>query len=356
MSTIKDNKYIWIAFWMWLSFLTPAKAASGEIDVQDIVFSHIQDAYTWHITEWNGQEIAIPLPILVKSEERGWDLFLSSHLHHGRTHHNYYIAGEGEHAGKVVEKNSAGEEVRPMDFSLTKNVCGLFLSCGLLLFIVLRTAHWYKKHPNEAPGGFIGLMEMAISYIQDGVIKEAIGKEYKPFSSYLLTVFFFILINNLIGIIPVFPGGANITGNIAVTGVLALLYVYSGQPVRHESVLERDFLAQSADLLETALADHAVRGVLRGIHQAVRIDDPSVRQHHGGPYDYLGANLFDIHNGNDGSSREFRYDDRIRLVLCVHELSGIVSGLLASLYFHPAVGQLYRIGQGKGINPKKLRY
>ena len=83
MSTIKDNKYIWIAFWMWLSFLTPAKAASGEIDVQDIVFSHIQDAYTWHITEWNGQEIAIPLPILVKSEERGWDLFLSSHLHQG---------------------------------------------------------------------------------------------------------------------------------------------------------------------------------------------------------------------------------------------------------------------------------
>ena len=222
MSTIKDNKYIWIAFWMWLSFLTPAKAASGEIDVQDIVFSHIQDAYTWHITEWNGQEIAIPLPILVKSEERGWDLFLSSHLHQGRTHHKYYIAGEGEHAGKVVEKNSAGEEVRPMDFSLTKNVCGLFLSCGLLLFIVLRTAHWYKKHPNEAPGGFIGLMEMAISYIQDGVIKEAIGKEYKPFSSYLLTVFFFILINNLIGIIPIFPGGANITGNIAVTGVLAL--------------------------------------------------------------------------------------------------------------------------------------
>lgn len=152
MSTIKDNKYIWIAFWMWLSFLTPAKAASGEIDVQDIVFSHIQDAYTWHITEWNGQEIAIPLPILVKSEERGWDLFLSSHLHQGRTHHNYYIAGEGEHAGKVVEKNSAGEEVRPMDFSLTKNVCGLFLSCGLLLFIVLRTAHWYKKAPERGAG------------------------------------------------------------------------------------------------------------------------------------------------------------------------------------------------------------
>ena len=112
--------------------------------------------------------------------------------------------------------------MRPVDLSLTKNVCGLFLSCGILLFVVLRTARWYKRHPNQVPRGFTGLMEMTISYIQDGVIKESIGKEeYKPFSSYLLTVFFFILINNLIGIIPVFPGGANITGNIAVTAVLA---------------------------------------------------------------------------------------------------------------------------------------
>ena len=224
MNNIKNNRLIWIVLLMWLCFLAPAHADSKKegIDVQDIVFSHIQDAYTWHITEWNGKEIAISLPILVKSEERGWDMFLSHHLHHGQAHHNYYIATEGEHAGKVVEKNSRGEEVRPVDLSLTKNVCGLFLSCGILLFVVLRTAHWYKRHPNQVPSGFTGLMEMIISYIQDGVIKESIGKEeYRPFSSYLLTVFFFILINNLIGIIPVFPGGANITGNIAVTAVLA---------------------------------------------------------------------------------------------------------------------------------------
>lgn len=218
----KTNKRLtWAILLMLLCLFTPARAASGDVDVQDIVFSHIQDAYTWHITEWNGKEISVSLPILVKSEERGWDMFLSSHLHHGNTHHNYYIATEGEHTGKVVEKNRKGEEVRPLDFSLTKNVCGLLLSCSILLFIVLRTARWYKKHPGEAPGGFIGLMEMVISYIQEGVIKEGIGKEYKPFSSYLLTVFFFILINNLIGIIPVFPGGANITGNITVTFVLA---------------------------------------------------------------------------------------------------------------------------------------
>ena len=177
MSTIKDNKYIWIAFWMWLSFLTPAKAASGEIDVQDIVFSHIQDAYTWHITEWNGQEIAIP-PAYLGKKARKEDGIYSCHPIYIMAGRITIIISPGKVSmrERIVEKNSAGEEVRPMDFSLTKNVCGLFLSCGLLLFIVLRTAHWYKKHPNEAPGGFIGLMEMAISYIQDGVIKEASEK------------------------------------------------------------------------------------------------------------------------------------------------------------------------------------
>lgn len=204
-----------------LCWCMPTYAASGEVDVQDIVFTHIQDAYTWHITEWNGKEISIPLPVLVKSEERGWDFFLSSRLHHSRTHHHYYLATAGEHTGKVVEKNSKGEEVKPLDLSLTKNVCGLLLGCGILLFVILRTARWYKKHPNEAPGGFIGLMEMVVVMIQESVIKEGVGKSYQPFSSYLLTVFFFILINNLVGIIPVFPGGANITGNIAVTLVLA---------------------------------------------------------------------------------------------------------------------------------------
>lgn len=221
MNKIKSNYRLLTIWCLLVCFCIPAKAASDEVNVQDIVFSHIQDAYTWHITEWNGKEIAISLPILVRSDEHGWDLFLSSHLHEGKIHHNYYLASEREHAGKVVEKNSKGEEVKPLDLSLTKNVCGLLLSCFLLLFIVLRTAHWYKKHPGKAPGGFTGMMEMAIVMLHDEVIKEGVGEKYKTFSSYLLTAFFFILINNLMGIIPIFPGGANITGNIAVTFVLA---------------------------------------------------------------------------------------------------------------------------------------
>lgn len=120
------NKYLfWFTFLLLACIGAPINAATtgdepGKVDVQDIVFSHIRDAYTWHITEWNGKEISIPLPVLVRSEERGWDMFLSSHLHHGNVHHNYYVAGEGEHAGKVVEKNSRGEEVKPLDLSLTK--------------------------------------------------------------------------------------------------------------------------------------------------------------------------------------------------------------------------------------------
>lgn len=227
MNRIQNKYLLGVIFLLFICISMPAKASVAgdepeKINVQEIVFSHIQDAYTWHIAEWDGREISLPLPILVRSEARGWDLFLSSQLHHGKIYHNYCIAEEGDYAGKVVERNSSGEEVKPLDLSLTKNAAGLLFSCCILLFIVLRTARWYNKHPGKAPGGFTGLMEMVILFIHEKVIKEGIGKEYRPFSSYLLTVFFFILINNLIGLIPIFPGGANITGNITITAVLAL--------------------------------------------------------------------------------------------------------------------------------------
>ena len=150
------NRVISVAFILLLGCLPTRgiQAAEQTVDVQEIVFSHIQDAYTWHITEWNEKEISIPLPIIVKGEQ-GWDCFLSSRLHGGQTYHNYYIASEGEYAGKVVTKNQAGEEVRPLDFSLTKNVCGLFLGCAVLLTIILSTAKWYQRHPNQVPKGIV---------------------------------------------------------------------------------------------------------------------------------------------------------------------------------------------------------
>ena len=95
---------------------------------------------------------------------------------------------------------------------------------ALLLALVLLCARWYRKNDaeNEAPSGLAAAMEPLIMMVNDSVIKENIGKDYRRYAPYLLTVFFFILLNNLLGIVPFFPGGANVTGNIAVTFVLAM--------------------------------------------------------------------------------------------------------------------------------------
>lgn len=194
----------------------------SQIDVQEIVFSHIQDSYTWHITEIGDTEISVPLPIIVWTKEYGLDIFLSSRFNEDSVYKCYQIAEEGEYAGKIVIKGAEGNYVRPLDISMTKNVCGMLLGCLIMVATVLSVASWYKKHPNQAPGGFVGMFEAVILYIYEDVIIKSVGKEYKRFYSYLLTVFFFILFNNLLGMTPVFPGGANVTGNITVTMSLAL--------------------------------------------------------------------------------------------------------------------------------------
>lgn len=199
-----------------------SQVSAEKVNVGDIVFSHIRDSYEWHITKWNNTEISVPLPVIVVSGERGWNMFLSSRFHDGAMFNGFYIAASGDNLGKIVERNASGEEVRPFDISITKNVFALLISSSLLIFIVMRVARWYKRRPLDVPGGWVGLMEMVILSIHDGVIKDNIGEDYKPYAPYLLTVFFFILINNLMGLIPIFPGGANVTGNIAITFVLAL--------------------------------------------------------------------------------------------------------------------------------------
>jgi F-type H+-transporting ATPase subunit a len=214
-------------FWLLLIFLTAivgkVSAQEQKVNVQEIVFEHLGDAYEWHITNWGEKSISIPLPVIVKSKERGWHIFSSAHISHGDTHEGFYLAHEGKYEGKVVERNSAGEEVRPsIDISFTKNALGLLLSCCIVLIIILPVARWYKRGAQHAPKGFRGAVELLIVYVLDEIIKPCVGEEYRKYATYLLTIFFFILINNLMGLIPFFPGGANITGNIAVTMFLAL--------------------------------------------------------------------------------------------------------------------------------------
>ena len=203
-----------------------ATEESNPVDVKGIVFGHIGDGYEWHITDIGDTHVTIPLPIIVHSSTTGWHAFLSSRLEeNGGTYEGFSIAPTGSpYEGKLVEHDASGNEVRPLDISITKVTLSLFINSLLLVIIVLSVARWYKKHPKSsaAPGGFVGFMEMFIMMVNDDVIKGCVGHNYRKFAPYLLTAFFFIFINNLMGLIPIFPGGASVTGNIAVTFVLAL--------------------------------------------------------------------------------------------------------------------------------------
>ena len=197
-----------------------------ELDVRAFILDHIADSYEWHLVTIKGEHVSIPLPIIVKGENSGWHFFLSSALHSGHEHEGFYVAPEGKYKGKIVEKNTSGEEIRPLDLSITKNAASLLMSSTLLIWLIMSVVRWYKKRQDpenfEAPRGFPGFIEMVVVSLNDDLIKPCIGKDSARFAPYLLTVFFFIILNNLLGLIPLFPGGANVTGNIAVTLVLAL--------------------------------------------------------------------------------------------------------------------------------------
>ncbi|MBQ8257845.1 MAG: F0F1 ATP synthase subunit A [Bacteroidaceae bacterium] len=216
-----------------LLFLLPvtgsqAFAASGgqePFDAPKVIFEHLKDAYEWHITTIGDKHISIPLPVIVYSERAGWQFFSSSVFHEGEEYNGFYLSRHGDNEGKVVERNAAGNEQRPLlDISITKNVLAIFLNGALLCIIMLLTSRWYRKRgdSNVVPRGFVGAMEAIVTMVIDDVIKPNVGEKWARFTPYLLTVFFFILLSNLMGLIPIFPGGANVTGNIAVTLALAL--------------------------------------------------------------------------------------------------------------------------------------
>ncbi|MEE4197749.1 MAG: F0F1 ATP synthase subunit A [Bacteroidales bacterium] len=196
-----------------------------EFDTGEFIFSHIQDDYGWHLFTYNHHHVSIPLPVILYSKRQGWNIFFSHQVAHHQTHNGFKIAQEGPHKNKIVEVNESGEFVaRPLDISITKNVLAIFLSCILLVVIFVSIARSYQRKPNQPPSGLQSLMEPVILFIRDDVARDSIGeKHYERFTPALLTIFFFILLNNLLGLVPFFPGGANVTGNITVTMALALV-------------------------------------------------------------------------------------------------------------------------------------
>lgn len=205
------------------------KEESKGFDAKSFIFSHTGDSYCFHITEIKGEPICVWLPVIVKSKEQGWCVFSSKHiceLKEGETYRNFFIQPMDAEfkPGKLVEINQTGEIVRPFDISFTKNAFGVFFCCAFLLAFFLPAARKYKKDPMAQPTKYQGMIEWLTSMVLDGIIKPSIqGDKYKKFAPYLLTVFFFIFFNNLFGLIPFFPFGANVTGNLSITLVLALI-------------------------------------------------------------------------------------------------------------------------------------
>lgn len=193
-------------------------AGGPEFSIQGVIFEHTGDSYGWHITNVGDKAISIPLPVIVRSST-GWHVFSSRKVEDGAEYEGLRIS---ESTGKIVETDASGAEIRPLDISITKNVLAMLISSALLVFLILWTARWYRRHDatKEAPQGLASVMEPLIEMIDEGVAKDSIGEGYERFSPYLCTVFLWILINNILGIVPFFPGGANVTGNIAVTCVL----------------------------------------------------------------------------------------------------------------------------------------
>ena len=201
-----------------LMFFMPA-----EVNIGEVIFDHVLDSYEWHFFDTDKGAVAIHLPVIVRGKESGWHVFSSARLEHGAVYEGFMIPAEGEYAGKVVEV-VGGEQKRPLDISITKNVLALMISSLILAVIILLSARWYRKHDveKEAPSGIAAFVEPIVMMVHE-MARENIGEEdYRRYSPYLCTAFCFIILNNYLGIVPFFPGGANLTGNIAVTLVLAL--------------------------------------------------------------------------------------------------------------------------------------
>lgn len=184
-----------------------------KLDVGKIIMDHVLDSHEWHL--WDGPFGTIPLPVILYSEQNGFTVFMSSKFEHGNASYQGYKINEGHIIAQDGHKF--------YDISITKTVTAMLISMIILCFVFISVARTYTRNPNTSPKGMQSLLEPIIIFVRDEVAKPAIGKErYEKYLPYLLTVFFFIWINNTMGLIPLFPGGANVTGNISITLVIAL--------------------------------------------------------------------------------------------------------------------------------------
>ncbi len=186
------------------------------------IVDEVLDHYEWEIFKIKNTDVSIPLPVIVYSKLRHkFYAFCSCKLREGHKYKGFFIPEDGKFRGRIVELDAQGNRVRPIDLSITKNVLAIWISVLILFWIFIPMAKRYQQNPLSPPKGFHALLEPLILFIRDDIAKTNIGEKYEKYLPYLLTLFFFIFLNNLLGLLPFFPGGANVTGNLAVTGVMA---------------------------------------------------------------------------------------------------------------------------------------
>ena len=271
-------------FVMAFAMMLPSSAQAAEggekeapLDVKGIMFEHLGDAYGWEVPFSHTNRI--PLPVIVRAEDGSWHCFssgdLTQHVEHdghkalepvvksidkngssycfliahASTHKDKVVqifplsdaerseldsklaevsrTGDGQHGAQVIDgyvyyNGQYYREFRPLDLSITKNVAALFIAALLVVLMVFSLVRFYRRNGLSAPRKGMGFFEMLVGFVYYDTIKAALGSKTRKFAPYLMTVFFFILVMNIVGLVVIFPGGANLTGNIAATLVLAL--------------------------------------------------------------------------------------------------------------------------------------
>lgn len=188
-------------------------AQKSEVNISDVILHHVVDDHVWHLWDHGG---TIYLPVIVYSSEKGLDVFSSHHFYD--EHHNLVEYGGYKLDHGHITLAATGKSV--LDLSITKNVAMLLINATLLVLVFSSVAKGYKKNNGKAPKGLQSFLEPVIVFVRDEIVKPNIGHHYEKYMPYMLTLFFFILFGNLLGLLP---GAGNLTGNIAVTLTLAVL-------------------------------------------------------------------------------------------------------------------------------------
>lgn len=207
-----------------------------KFDAKEVILGHVKDAHDWHLFSIGDNHVTVPLPVIIYNPARGTSVFSSSKFEHGHAAYDgyqlvnaHYLHEKGLDPAKYMDGkviavdangNPTGEPI--YDFSMTKNITSMIIAAVLLVILMLNVAKAYRvRGSKKAPKGFQSLMEPVIIFMRDEVVKPNIpGKHAERYTPFILTIFFFILINNLLGLLP---GSANVTGNLAVTAALAII-------------------------------------------------------------------------------------------------------------------------------------